>query len=282
MLIHSRYLTLTLRDTLYFTLVTSTSPEIAMNTYTVQGLATLAGVSVRTLHHYDAIGLLQPAHRDANNYRQYGEAELLRLQQILFFRELDMPLDQIQRTLDSAQFDILHTLEDHKAMLGIQKKRIHDLLHTIDKTIKKITNESMMNDDELYDGFSKEELDAWNKEAKERWGDTDMYKQSVGKYESLTKEEKLKMKHDGEALMDEIVLHMDKGASSPEVQALVQRHYDSLRFFYEPNLTMYRGLADMYVGYQGDTRFRAYFEKHHNDLPEFMHDAIHIFCDTHQ
>ncbi len=253
-----------------------------MKTYTIQQLATLAGVTVRTLHHYDDIGLLTPAHRSANSYRKYGEAELLRLQQIMFFRELGMPLAQIKRTIGSAQFDMVHTLEGHKAMLGIKKKRISDLLKTIDKTIKKINNESMMNDDELYDGFSKEELDAWNKEAKERWGDTDMYKQSVGKYESLTKEEKLKMKHDGEALMDEIVANMDKGADSPEVQALVQRHYDSLRFFYEPNLTMYRGLADMYVGYQGDTRFRAYFEKHHKDLPEFMRDAIYVYCDTHQ
>jgi hypothetical protein len=74
---------------------------------------------------------------------------------------------------------------------------------------------------------------------------------------------------------------MHNGSDSPEVQALVQKHYDSLKFFYEPNLEMYRNLADMYVGYQGDTRFRAYFEKHHEDLPEFMRDAIHVYCDTH-
>lgn len=250
-------------------------------TYTIQQLATLAGITVRTLHHYDKIGLLKPARRESNSYRQYGDTELLRLQQIMFFRELEFPLEKIKQIIDSPDFDTIQALKEHKKLIETKKKRMSELLKTIDNTIKKINQEKDMDDQELYEGFSKEELAAWNKEAKERWGHTDQYKQSVGKYESLTKEEKLKMKKDGEALMDEIVANMDKGHDSPEVQALVQKHYDSLRFFYEPNLEMYRNLADMYVGYQGNTRFRAYFEKHHKDLPEFMRDAIHAYCDSH-
>lgn len=247
--------------------------------YTINQLAKIAEVSVRTLHHYDAIGLLSPKRNPKNEYRVYDDADLLMLQQILFFRELDFPLQDIKTIITSKGFDIETALKDHKKMILIKKKRIDDLLATIDKTIKKITKQTPMEDKELYEGFSKEEMAAWNKEAKERWGHTDQYKQSVGKYESLTDAEKLQMQKDGEALMEDFVANMSKGAASPEVQALVQRHYDSLRFFYEPTLEMYRGLADMYVGYQDDKRFPAYFEKHHQDLPEFMRDAIYAFCE---
>ncbi|MBP9827856.1 MerR family transcriptional regulator [Patescibacteria group bacterium] len=252
-----------------------------MKTYNIQQLATLAEVTVRTLHYYDKIGLLKPSRSAANSYRQYNEGDLLRLQQIMFFRELEFPLASIKDILDDQSFDVGKALVEHRKLIELKKKRMNSLLKTIDKTIKKIAHENTMQDNELYEGFSKEEQEAWNKEAKERWGDTDQYKQSVGKYESLTAEEKMQMQKDGEALMDEIVANMDKPVHSPEVQALVQRHYDSLKFFYEPNLTMYRGLADMYIGYQGDARFRAYFEKHHKDLPEFMRDAIYAYCDAH-
>lgn len=139
-----------------------------------------------------------------------------------------------------------------------------------------------MKDEHFYEDASKEELEAWDKEAKERWGNTEQYKQSVGKYESLTEAEKLQMKKDGDDLMNEFVASMGKDPGSLEVQTLVQKHYDSLRFFYEPNLEMYRGLADMYVGYQGDDRFRAYFEKYDKNLPEFIRDAVYAFCDREQ
>lgn len=250
-----------------------------MKTYTIKQLADLADVTVRTLHHYDQIGLLKPERDSSNEYRRYGEEELLRLQQIMFFRELELPLEEIRNILDDPDFDVTRALKQHRELIALKKKRMQNLLKTIDKTITKLTKETTMQDEELYNGFSKEELEAWNKEAKERWGHTDQYKQSVGKYESLSKEEKLKLKKNGDALMEEIVANMDKAPESPEVQALVQRHYDSLKFFYEPNLEMYRGLADMYVGYQGDTRFRAYFEKYDQRLPEFMRDAIYAFCD---
>ena len=247
--------------------------------YTINQLAKTAEISVRTLHHYDAIGLLSPRRNPQNEYRVYDEKDLLALQQILFFRELEFPLEDIRAIITSKDFNIETALKDHKKMILLKKKRIDDLLSTIDKTIKKITKHTPMDDKELYDGFSKEELAAWNKEAKERWGNTEQYKQSVGKYESLTDAQKLQMQKNGDALMQDIVATMDKDPKSPEVQALVQRHYDSLRFFYEPTPQMYRGLADMYVGYQDDKRFRAYFEKYHKDLPEFMRDAIYAYCD---
>ncbi len=249
--------------------------------YTVQQLSQLAGVSVRTLHHYDEIGLLSPNRKEKNGYRQYEESDLLTLQHILFFKELEFPLNEIKRIMNDPSFNKVLALQEHRKLIEIKKQRMNSLLKTIDNTLKKMNEHTPMHDEDLYDGFSKEEMDAWNKEAEERWGNTDQYKQSLGKYESLTKEQKLRMKEDGDKLMEALVANMEKGPNSPEVQALIQQHYDALRFFYEPNITLYRGLADMYIGYQGDDRFRAYFEKYHENLPEFMHDAIYAYCDAH-
>jgi len=248
--------------------------------YTINQLAQIADVSVRTLHHYDDIGLIVPKRDPKNEYRVYDEDDLLRLQQILFFRELGFALDDIKKIVTSQGFDIEAALTEHRKMILIKKSRIEALLRTIDKTIKKVTKNTSMEDKDLYAGFSNEELDAWNKESKERWGSTEQYKQSVGKYESLTNEQKKQLEKDGDALMREFAASMDNDPASAEVQALVQRHYESLRFFYEPTTKMYRGLADMYVGYQGDTRYRQYFEKYDAALPEFIRDAVYAFCDA--
>src|SRR5512142_78697 len=113
------------------------------HTYTVQQLARLAGVSVRTLHYYDQIGLLKPSARTAAGYRLYGEADLLRLQQILFFRELDFPLTEIQAILDQPDFDQVKALRDHRLLLQQEADRLGRLLNTIEKTISRLTENNM-------------------------------------------------------------------------------------------------------------------------------------------
>lgn len=250
--------------------------------YTVQKLATLAGVSPRTLHHYDEIGLLKPERNHINGYRRYNDDDLLTLQQIMFFRELEFSLKDIAAIMQNPQFDIVAALSDHRKLITIKKKRMSDLLTTIDKTLKKITQEKNMKDDELYEGFSKEEMEAYTKEAEERWGHTKAYKQSVVRYGKLTDEEKKQLQKDGDALMQEVADAIDNNEApeSPVVQKLVARHYQALHAFYDPNLEMYRNLADMFAGYTGDTRYAAYFQKFHKDLPEFMRSAIHAFVDA--
>lgn len=116
----------------------------------------------------------------------------------------------------------------------------------------------------------------YQKEAEERWGHTDAYKQSAERVKKMTKEDFARIGKEGDDLMKEIVANMDKGAKSPEIQKLINLHYNNLRHFYEPNLEMYRGLASMYAD---DKRFSAYFEKYHEGLAEFMHDAMHHYCD---
>lgn len=245
--------------------------------YTVKQLAKLAGVSVRTLHHYDAIGLLKPARSEKNGYRHYGEQELLMLQQILFFRELDFPLEEIRRIVGAPGFDIRAALRDQKALLGLKKKRLDGLIRTIDATLKRLTTRTTMDDEELYGEFDKKEMDAYAAEAKERWGHTDAYKQSMERYKKMTKADLARIKDEGDRLMKEIVARRDEGPASAAVQALIARHYAALRTWYEPDLAMYRGLADMYVN---DPRFAAYYEKYAPGLATFMRDAMHAYCDA--
>lgn len=244
--------------------------------YTINQLATLAGVSVRTLHHYDAIGLLSPARDERNDYRQYGEPELLTLQQILFFRELDFPLDEIKRILSNPTFDMRRALADQRALIELKSKRLKNLIKTIDDTLNKLTKQTAMDDDKLYDAFSTDEADQYAEEAKQRWGHTDAYKQSQERVAKMTKEDMARIKADGESLIQEIVAARDYGAASPEVQQLIARHYEALRAFYEPTLEMYRGLGNMYAE---DPRFASYYDAFAPGLAAFMRDAINAFCD---
>lgn len=244
--------------------------------YSVHQLSQLASVSVRTLHYYDEIGLLSPV-RLKNGYRQYGENELLRLQQILFFRELDFPLDEIQRIMNSRYFDMSVALQDQRKLLELKKKRLNGLIKTIDKTLNKLNNEKNMNDKELYGSFTKEEMDQYAQEAKERWGHTEAYKQSQERTKHFTKEDWKKLKEGMDVFMKKVVATMDKGPESPEFQELIDQHYKSLRTFYKPNLEMYRGLANMYVD---DPRFKAFYEKYAPGLAEMMRDAMIAYCDT--
>ena len=114
-----------------------------MKAYTISQLAKMAGVSVRTLRHYDQIGLLVPSSRSAAGYRQYERQNLMRLQQILFFRELDFPLDEIQAILDDPDFDQVQALEGHRQRLQRRMARLSQLLHTLDKTLLQLTEDEM-------------------------------------------------------------------------------------------------------------------------------------------
>ncbi len=248
-------------------------------TYSIQQLARLTGLSVRTLHHYDAIGLLCPGRNRHNNYRQYGNDELLRLQQILFFRELDFSLDDIKRILDAPEFDMRVALMDQRKLIEINRKRLDKLIETIDKTIKKINKQHIMKDEELYGAFTKKEAEEYAEEARERWGNTDSYKQSTERVQNMTKEQLDKVVTDSETLTREIAEHMDNDPASEAVQELIKRHYEGLRTFYEPTLEMYRGLAEMYVQ---DPRFTAFYEKYAAGLAQFMHDAMIAYCDAHK
>lgn len=166
-------------------------------------------------------------------------------------------------------------LADQRKLIELKKKRLTALVKTIDKTIEKITEEKNMEDKDLYGSFTKEEGDQYAEEAKQRWGHTDAYKQSAERVKKMSKEDFAKIGAEGEVLMQEIVANREKGITSDEIQGCIARHYNALRHFYEPNITMYRGLATMYVD---DARFAAYYDKYVPGLAVFMRDAMLEFC----
>ncbi len=247
--------------------------------YTVNQLAQLAHISVRTLHYYDEIGLLKPSSVMKNGYRFYEEKEFIRLQQILFFRELEFTLDDIKRMLNRPNFSVLEALRDQKKLMQLKQTRLTNLVKTIDKTIRAMTKNQKMDKEEMYDAFKDDEVKEYQEEVKARWGSTEAYKQSQTKVNNMTKKEMDKLKEDGKKFTEELAKAMDKPIHSKEVQALIQKHYDSINFFYDCNLTMYGNLARMYVE---DPRFKANYDTVKPGLAEYLQKAIQYYTEKHE
>lgn len=248
-----------------------------MKEYTVQQLAKLAGVTVRTLHHYDHIGLLKPSSRNAARYRFYGESELLRLQQILFFKELDFGLEDISRILDSPGFDPVRALETHRAQLKKRAERLGALLETIDKTIRKLKGEKIeMADEELYGGLSKEQAAAYAEEAGRRW-DPHLVDESNARVKKWSKEKWAAVNKELDNILEQLAALMGTPVGDKRVQALIARHHAYLNNFYEVKPDMYRGLGRLYID---DPRFYAYFEKYRQGLAAYVAEAIAFYCDA--
>lgn len=274
-------LTITLRNSLCYDQVRSTPRKISEihMSYTVQQLADIAGITVRTLHHYDRIGLLKPARVESNGYRYYEEKELLQLQQILFFKELDFSLEAIKKIIHAPHFDMRGALRDQRRLIELKRKRLNRLIQTIDKTLKKLNQEINMNDTDLYGSFTKDELDRYTEEARQRWGNTEAFVQAQERIKKMGKEGLDKVTKESRALTQKIAeaMRSGKSAESDEVQILVQQHYNGLRAFYEPTLELYRGLAGMYVE---DHRFKQSYDDVAKGLAQFMHDAMMYYVDT--
>lgn len=220
--------------------------------YSVKQLAKMAGVSVRTLHLYDKMGLLKPRLRTQSRYRMYGEPELLRLQQILFYKELDFPLREIAAILDDPQFDLITALETHKDGLLARRKRIDTLMQTISKTIKNLKDKTMENYEELYDGLPREQIKAWRDEAVEKWG-ADVVERSERSLKEMSKLDLEQLKADQKAIMKALLLLADEHPESDVVQTEIARHYVNIRGFWgiadptDLKADTYKGLADLYV-----------------------------------
>ncbi|MBA3682197.1 MAG: MerR family transcriptional regulator [Bacteroidetes bacterium] len=247
-----------------------------MDKISVNKLAKLAGVSVRTLHHYDQIGLLKPSVRSETNYRYYSEAELLRLQQILFYKELDLSLVQIAEILDDPTFDIMQALRSHKTELQKRKDRTEQLLLTIDKTIINLKSKTKkMDHEEMYKGFSKEQGKAYRKEASEKWGE-EIVAASEKKILEMDKAEWKALLQKGEDINVELVKLIGQSPKDKKVQALIKEHFEMTGKFFNVTIEIYRNLGTMYVE---DLRFKANYDKHHPKLAEFLRDGIYAFVE---
>jgi DNA-binding transcriptional MerR regulator len=243
--------------------------------YTVKQLAVLAGVSSRTLHFYDQIGLLKPEEYGANGYRYYGQAELLRLQQILFFKELEFSLAEIKATIDRPGFDTLQALRAHRETLQERAGRLARLIETVDKTILHLKGELEMTGSEFYQGFSEEKQREYQEEIRRRYGDREL-KQSQQRWSSYDEQQRQAIQGDFRRIVTGLRERMPLGPDAPEVQALVGQLHAWLGNFYDCTLDVFEGLGRMY---NQDPRFREMYETTYGSgVAEFLEGAIGAYC----
>lgn len=247
--------------------------------YTVNKLAKLSGVSIRTLHFYDEIGLLKPAYYGDNNYRYYEEEQLLMLQQILFFREIGFPLNDIQRVLSSNDFDKIEALKLHKHILEKNLERTQTLIKTIDKTISHLRGKIKMKDIEIYDGFDPKKQQEYEKYLVDSGTLTQKeIDASWEKAKNWKKENWEQYKQEGDGLNKAFVAAINAGLkpSTTEVQNLVRKHYEWIKYFWTPTRESYIGLGQMYLDHPD---FRDFYMTYHPKLLEYLVCAMKIFAE---
>lgn len=245
--------------------------------YTVKKLAKISGISVRTLHFYDEIGLLRPAYVGDNGYRFYEEEQLLMLQQILFFKELGFHLNDIQRIVASSEFDKIETLKAHRVILERRVQQALQLTKTIDKTIAKLKGESAMSDKEMYLGFDKAKQEEYEKHVIERYGH-DAVDESKKKTKGWTQKNYDEAKRDYDVIHQALTQAIIKSEtpSSEVVQNLLAQHFNLVSKFWTPNKESYVGLGQMYLEHED---FKRLYESYHPQLATFLSDAMRIFAE---
>jgi len=252
--------------------------------YTVKKLSELSGVTIRTLHFYEEIGLLKPAYHGSNGYRYYEEKELLQLQQILFFKELGFSLKQIQKVLRRDDFDQLSALYSHRKSLNQEWEKIGLLLKTIDKTIKHLKGKKKMKDKEIFDGFNitlvKKAKEGTSYFAAEEIVGKSIKNptknvQDVEKKGKAFYEKTIETAH---AIFRELVHCIEKGLdpASAEVQRIIKKHHAATEQLQNATQKVYIAMAQLY---QEHPEFRKQLDPFHPQLAEFMAQAMRVFAD---
>lgn len=240
----------------------------------VKEVAELVGISVRTLHHYDEIGLLTPDEVTSAGYRLYSDANLEMLQQIIFFKELDFSLKDIKEIINNPSFDREEALNMHRRILLEKRQRLDQMIATIDKSVQHVRGEIKMTAKEQFEGFNFSH-NPYEQEARERWGD-----QAVDQAN-----QKLKNQSPGEqkALSDQMnsiytrlaaIRHTDP--NSAEAQSGISEWYSYLNNMGNYSPEVFRGLGQMYVD---DERFTSNIDQFGEGLAVFMRDAMAVFAD---
>lgn len=250
--------------------------------FKVKEVADLVGVSVRTLHHYDQIGLLNPESVSPAGYRLYTDRSLERLQQILFFKEIGFDLHEIKEILDSPGFDRRSALHTHRELLQEKKKRLEEIIRTVEKTINAMEGENVMDKKEMFSGFDMSEIEKhqaqYAEETKQKYGNSDAYQESMKKTAKYSKEDWAKIMGDAGRIYQRIAALMDKGPADPEVQNAVGEWRQHItNHYYNCTLEIFRGLGDLYVD---DQRFTENIDKVKPGLAAFLREAMHVYCDN--
>jgi DNA-binding transcriptional MerR regulator len=242
-----------------------------MRVKSVGEVAELAGVTVRTLHHYDELGLLSPSERSGAGYRLYSHDDLERLQEILIWRQLGFSLAEIVSLLDGPGHDRLSALERQRELVGREIDRLGALAAAVDAAIDAQKNGTAIEEASMFEGFDPTE---YEDEARERWGDTEAYEESARRAARYGEAEWGSIRSEAEAIVRELATLMRAGepADGAEARALAERHREHIsRWFYPCSPEMHRGLGEMYIA---DERFTRTYERDAPGLAQYFHDAI--------
>jgi len=254
-----------------------------MDNYSVKKLSKLAGVSVRTLHLYDKMGLLKPSVRTEARYRLYGEKELLRLQQILFYRELDFPLKDILTILDDPAFDLVQALEGHKKALLARKERINTLVGTIEKTLVTLKNNIMLQVEDLYEGIPRKKMAAYRAEAMSKWGEGTIL-EVEDTLRSFSKQEMETLKTELNDINTRLTAFMSGDPESDEVQQCIARRYQLILQLTGGKIALgkleyFRKLGELYVA---DNRYTPVNGLPSKELALFIQKATEHYIKSQQ
>ncbi|CAN5265116.1 MerR family transcriptional regulator [soil metagenome] len=241
--------------------------------YSIGKVADLSGVTIRTLHHYDEIGLLSPSGRSEAGYRIYEAQDLERLQRILFYRELGFTLQKIAAIVDDPQTDAAGHLERQRGLLTERIGRLQKMVAAIDYEMEARKMDINLTPEERFEVFGDFDPEEHAEEAERRWGDSEAYKQSQRRVSEYTKEDWLKIKAEAEEIIARLAKIFKSGAvpDSEEAMDAVEAHRQHIsRWYYDCTHEIHIGLGEMYVS---DERFRANYDVHAPGLSEFIRDA---------
>ena len=242
--------------------------------HTVGAVARLAGVTVRTLHHYDKIGLLAPSGRSDAGYRRYADPDLERLQRILFFRELGFGLEEIKTVMNDDGADASAHLRRQHAMLRERIRRLERMAAAVEKALEARTMGISLTPEERLEVFGDFDPDAHTAEAEERWGENDAFRESQRRTARYTKADWERMKVESAAPIGALTAAMRAGAPADSSEAMdaAEAHRQHIsRWFYDCTYEIHAGLGEMYVA---DPRFASTYEKIAPGLAAFLRDAI--------
>jgi MerR family transcriptional regulator, thiopeptide resistance regulator len=241
---------------------------------TVGSVAALAKVSVRTLHHYDELGLLKPSARSESGYRLYTDGDLERLQQVLFYRELGFSLDDIGQLMSDPDYDAALALADQRELLEHQLKRTQAMIALIDTTMMSMEGVIQMTKEEMFDVFGDFDPAQYEAEVQQRWGDSDAYKESTRRAKRYTKADWERFKAEQDDAMATMLELFDAGVAPTDSRAMDVAESARLQidqWFYPCSKQFHVNLGEMYVS---DPRFTAYYDKHREGLAVWFRDAI--------
>jgi DNA-binding transcriptional MerR regulator len=244
-------------------------------TLTVSQVARTTGISVRTLHHYDEIGLVRPSGRSAAGYRLYAPADLERLQRVLFYRELSIPLEEIARILDDPTIDERVALNTQRKMLIDDIERSQALVAAVDAAIARIERgEAMTTEDDVRAAFGEFDPTKYEDEARERWGDTPAFQESQRRTKGYTQDDWQLIRREGDEIFARLAGLLAAGTppSDPAAMDAAEDHRRHIeRWFYPCSRAMHRGLGDMYIQ---DSRFQATLDGIRDGLAAYARAAF--------